>query len=95
MEVLATQRVAYEELRRRARTAVLALRDDPGYPELLERLAAACRRDLGEQAQLEIDPPEAGGVRARAGTRRVDYTLIALAERCVEELGPRLRRLWE
>ncbi|HEY7250034.1 MAG TPA: hypothetical protein VIG37_06030 [Methylomirabilota bacterium] len=95
MEVLAAQRAAYEELRRRARAAVLALRDDPGYPELLERLAAACRNDLGERAQLETDPPDAGGVRATAGTRSVDYTLIALAERCIDALGPRLRRLWE
>jgi len=95
MEVLAAQRAAYEELRRRARVAVLALRDDPDYPELLERLAAACRNDLGERAQLETDALDAGGVRASAGTRSVDYTLITLAERCIDALGPRLQRLWE
>jgi vacuolar-type H+-ATPase subunit E/Vma4 len=94
MEVLAAHRAVYEELLRRARTEVLKLRGEPSYPDLLERLAAACRRDLGDEAQLEIDPPDAGGVRASAGSRRVDYTLVALAESCVRELGPRLLRLW-
>ena len=47
MAVLAARRELYDELRRRARTAVLSLRDEPGYQELLERLAAAARRDLG------------------------------------------------
>lgn len=93
-EVLAAQRAAYDELRRRARTEVMALRDERGYPELLERLAAAARRDLGDGAEIEIDPPAQGGVRARAGSRQVDYTLTALAERCVRDLGPALAQLW-
>jgi hypothetical protein len=94
MTVLAEQRASYEELRRRARTAVLALRDDADYPELLERLAAAARRDLGDGAQLQIDPPELGGVLGSAGSRTVDYTLVALADRCIDDLGPRLATLW-
>jgi vacuolar-type H+-ATPase subunit E/Vma4 len=94
MTVLGAQRESYEELRRRARAAVLALRDEPGYPELLDRLAAAARRDLGDDAQLQIDPPDVGGVRGTAGTRAVDYTLAALADRCVDDLGPRLAALW-
>ena len=93
-EVLAAQRRAYEELQDRARAAVLSLRGEPGYPELLERLAAAARRDLGDAAQLEIDPPDAGGVRGTAGSLHVDYTLLTLADSCIRELGPRLRRLW-
>ena len=93
-EVLAAQRRAYEELQARARAAVLDLREEPGYPELLERLAAAARRDLGDAAQLEIDPPDAGGVRGTAGSLHVDYTLVTLAEGCVRDLGPGLRRLW-
>jgi hypothetical protein len=94
-DVLTARAGAYEELGRRAHTAVLELRHEDGYAELLARLAAAARRDLGDDADLEVDPPDAGGVRARAGTRLVDYTLPALAGRCVEALGPRLRRLWE
>ena len=94
MTVLAEQRASYDELRRRARVAVLTLRDEADYPELLERLAAAARRDLGDDAQLQVDPPEVGGVRATSGTRAVDYTLVALADRCVDDLGPRLAALW-
>jgi flagellar hook-length control protein FliK len=92
--VLAAERESYEELRRRARAAALALREDQGYPRLLERLAAAARGDLGEGAALQIDPPELGGVLATAGTRAVDYSLVALADRCVDHLGPRLEALW-
>ena len=94
-QVLTARGEAYEELRRRARLAVLALRHEAGYRDLLERLAAAARRELGDDADLEFDPPDAGGVRARAGTRLVDYTLPALATDCVEALGPRMARLWE
>jgi vacuolar-type H+-ATPase subunit E/Vma4 len=94
MEVLAVQRAASDELRRRARAAVLALREAPDYRELLERLTAAARRDLGDGAEIECDPPDVGGVRARAGTRLVDYTLVVLADRCVDALGSRLPRLW-
>src|ERR1035437_5695471 len=72
----------------------MALRGGRGYPELLQRLAAAARRDLGEDAEVEIDPPGLGGVRARAGSRRVDYTLASLADRRVEDLGPLLARRW-
>jgi vacuolar-type H+-ATPase subunit E/Vma4 len=92
MEVLAARREAYDELGRRARTAASALRDDAGYPDLLERLTAAARADLG--AGTEVQPDPAGGVRGRAGSRRVDYTLPALADRCVAALGPKARRLW-
>lgn len=95
MEVLEARGAVHEELHQRARTAVLALRDEAGYADLLARLAASARQDLGEDADLEIDPPDAGGVRAHAGTRLVDYTLPALAERCLEALGPRLRGLWK
>jgi V/A-type H+-transporting ATPase subunit E len=95
MEVLAARRSLYDELRRRAHDAVLKLREEPGYAELLHRLASVARRDLGSEAELEIDPEEVGGVRGRSGTRRVDYTLPALAERCVAGLGPSLIRLWE
>jgi vacuolar-type H+-ATPase subunit E/Vma4 len=93
-QVLAAQRISYEELLRGVRSEVIALQGEQAYPELLQRLAAAARRDLGEDAELEIDPPGLGGVRARAGSRRVDYTLPSLADRCVQDLGPLLARLW-
>jgi vacuolar-type H+-ATPase subunit E/Vma4 len=93
-QVLAARREAYDELRRAAREAAVGLRAGPGYDDLLQRLAAAARRDLGPDADVEIDPPDAGGVRAASGSRRVDYTLLALADRCIDDLGPALRRLW-
>ncbi len=93
-EVLRARREAYEELRRRGRAAVLRLREEPGYAAFLDRLAAGARRELGPEAQLEIDPPGAGGVRASAGSRRLDYTLQALADGCIGELGPALNELW-
>lgn len=94
IEVLGAQRAASDELRRCARAAALGLRDAPDYAELLDRLTAAARRDLGDDAEIERDPPDAGGVRGRAGTRQVDYTLVALADRCVDALGSRLSLLW-
>lgn len=93
-ELLAAQRAAYEELLRGVHSEVMTLREEPGHPALLQRLAAAARRDLGQDAEIEVDPPGLGGVRARAGSRQVDYTLASLAERCVRDLGPLLSRLW-
>ncbi len=93
-KALAAAGASYQELVLRVQAAVLDLRGEPGYADLLARLVAAARRDLGGDAELEVDPPDAGGVRARSGTRVVDYTLPALATGCLEALGPRLRRLW-
>ena len=93
-QVLAARRDAYDELRLRVREAVLRLRDDPEYDDLVERLSVQACRDLGPSATVERDPPGVGGVRAVAGSRLVDYTLPTLAERCVGHLGPAVRRLW-
>jgi vacuolar-type H+-ATPase subunit E/Vma4 len=92
--VLGAQRESYDQLCLRVRAAALALRGERDYQRLLERLSAAARRELGDDAELEVDPPELGGVRGKAGTRAIDYTLVAIAERCVDGLGPRLAALW-
>lgn len=92
--VLAAQRELYDELAAQARSAARDLRETPGYPSLLERLSEAARTQLGSDAELEIDPPETGGVRASNGARHVDYTLDALAGRCVERLGNAVEELW-
>ena len=91
--VLAARNDVYEELRRRAHAAADGLREGPGYPALLERLATQARSQLGPDAKLELDPP-GGGVVASSGARRVDYTLAALVERCIHLLGARMERLW-
>lgn len=94
LQVLAVQREIYDEFRRRARATVLGLREEPGYPALVDRLAACARRELGDGVEIERDPPGLGGVRATAGTRSVDLTLPTLADRAIAALGPRLRKLW-
>jgi vacuolar-type H+-ATPase subunit E/Vma4 len=81
-------------VRREARRAVLSLRDDPGYPRLLDRLGAAATAQLGPGAQIEVDPPGLGGVTGRAGPLVVDYTLPALADRALDDLGVELEELW-
>ena len=93
--VLEARRGVYDEFRGQAHAAALSLRDADGYPELLERLAKAARDQLGDGAELEIDPPDAGGVRGRAQNRGVDYTLPALADRCIAALGAELKGLWK
>jgi cell division septum initiation protein DivIVA len=94
LQVLGARRASYDVLRAQARDAALALRAEPGYADLLERLAAAARRELGPGADLTIDPAGRGGVVARAGSREIDFTLVVLAERCVERLGSKAAALW-
>ncbi len=92
--VLEARRSVYEEFRRETRAAALSLRGTDAYPALLEGLAKAARDQLGDGAELEIDPLDAGGVRGRARNRGVDYTLPALADRCIAALGAELEGLW-
>jgi vacuolar-type H+-ATPase subunit E/Vma4 len=92
--VLAVQRELFDDFCRDAREAVHRLRADRRYPALLERLSAAARAQLGEDCRLEIDPADAGGVLGSNGTRRVDYTLDALVDRCIERLGSEVKQLW-
>lgn len=91
---LAAQRTLVEELHRRSLDAAFAARDDPRYGDLLRRLAIRARAHLGPGAELELDPPGLGGVRARAGQRSVDYTLPTLVERTIRGLGLELEALW-
>lgn len=91
---LAAQRSLVDELRRRVRDQAFALRGGPSYEALLERLQALARSQLGDHAQLTVDPPDRGGVIARRDSASVDYTLPALAERALDELAGRVEELW-
>lgn len=91
---LGAQRLLLEELRQRALEAALERRADPMYPKLIDRLSRTARVQLGPDAALELDPPAAGGVIGRVDGRSVDYTLPALVERAIEDLGGRLEALW-
>ena len=91
---LEAERSLVDELRLRAYDAALELRTDPRYPELLERLSDAARSQLGTDVRLEVDPPEVGGVVARAGSMSVDYSLPALVDRAIVDLDGELEGLW-
>jgi hypothetical protein len=90
--VLAAQRLAWESLTAAAVEAASALRAEPGYPELLDRVRALGRAQLGQGASEQEG--DGGGVILRAGSRRVDYSLPALARRGLQELGGRVTELW-
>jgi vacuolar-type H+-ATPase subunit E/Vma4 len=93
-ELLATREQVYRDLLAAVRAAALELRDDERYPALLDRLEAVARDQLGADARVERDPPDRGGVVAVAGTRRVDYTLPALAERALRDHADEVAELW-
>ena len=88
---------AKDEVRRRLHHAVQAaafdLRSDPRYPELLNELERLARNQLGPNVQIERDDPS-GGIMAIAGSRQVDYTLPALAERALDALSDNVSLLW-
>lgn len=90
---LHAQREVYEDVRRQAHDGVQELRSTPRYDDLVERLAAHAQAVLGPDAEIERDPPE-GGVIARAGNRRLDYTLPVLVERCLARHAGAIERLW-
>jgi vacuolar-type H+-ATPase subunit E/Vma4 len=92
--LLGAQREVFEEFRREALRAALELRGSPSYPGLLDELSRRARTQLGEAAELDVDPAGSGGVIARDGDRRVDYSLPALVERCIAALGDRVEELW-
>jgi vacuolar-type H+-ATPase subunit E/Vma4 len=86
--LLEARREEYLALKQAARSAMAALRDDPSYPAMRERMADAVRRRLGPQAQ--IDDADGGGVLGRAPGRRVDYSLASLADQAADEVAAEL-----
>jgi hypothetical protein len=89
---LAAQRGAYDELRRRVRDAVGALREDPVYPRLHDRLEELARGLAGPSATVTRHP--AGGVVAQGPGTFVDCSLPRLADRAVDALGAEVSALW-
>lgn len=82
---LRARREAYDQLRRQSRQAVVRVRDEPGYAAIRETLAAVAHRLLGPDA--EIVEADGGGVMGRSGTRRVDLSLTAFADRAVDSVA--------
>jgi vacuolar-type H+-ATPase subunit E/Vma4 len=92
--VLRARRDVYEQFVSEAEAAALGLRGDREYAALLERLSAAVHERLGRGAQLEVDPPDSGGVRGHSGRRHVDYSLPVLVDDCLGRLAKRVQELW-
>jgi vacuolar-type H+-ATPase subunit E/Vma4 len=92
--VLDAEQGALRELHARVRDAVLHLREEPDYQQLLDGLTARVRARLGADARVVRDPEGLGGVIAEHGSRRLDYTLPALAELALAELGESIEELW-
>jgi vacuolar-type H+-ATPase subunit E/Vma4 len=94
--VLEARQAVYEDFRSRGLAEALAFRADrKEYARLLERLEDEARRSLGDDVEIERDPEDVGGIRARAGARSVDLTLPTLVDRCVADLGARVEELWQ
>lgn len=74
--------------------AVRDLPSDPRYPDLLVHLERLARNQLGPDVEIERDPDGFGGVIGRHGSRRVDYTLPALGDRALNQLGDDTEQLW-
>jgi vacuolar-type H+-ATPase subunit E/Vma4 len=91
-DVLAAQRTAYEQLRRRATDAVHRLRNEPDYPGLRELLAARAAEILGTDAAVTQD--SAGGIVAEAAGRRLDLSLTAFAVRAFQRIEADIDGLW-
>lgn len=80
-----------DEVVRKIKDAVLALRDDPEYPLLRDRLSGLAARAAGPGAVVTEHPQ--GGVIARAGGVTVDCSLPRLADRAVAALGAQIAAL--
>lgn len=90
--VLAAQREACEDLRRRVRAGVASLPGQPGYERLIHRITSLAARAAGPHAQLTSPP--SGGVVARSDGVIVDCSLGRLADLAVAELGAAITELW-
>jgi vacuolar-type H+-ATPase subunit E/Vma4 len=90
--VLAAQRAEYQDLRAQVLAVADDLRTEPGYQELLSRLAMIATQAAGPDAGVTVQPE--GGVVARSGDVVVDCTLPRLAGLVVDELGEQVRELW-
>ncbi len=89
--VLEADRAAQQYLAERIRAAVLALRNEAGYPQLRDRLSELAAGAAGPGAVL-ADHPD-GGVIATGPGVVVDCSLGKLADRAIAALGARIAEL--
>lgn len=92
--VLRAQRSVLVEARSAVQAAVRRLIDDPRYDRLLKRLTADARERLAPAGPVRITAVPDGGLVARAGSREIDYSLDAQADRCLQAMASDVERLW-
>lgn len=92
--VLSARSRTHDRLVEAAHAAALAMRHDPRYPALLDHFEAMAREQLGDDAKIERDPTPGGGIVAELGSRRVDYSLLQLADRALDVLADEVARSW-
>ncbi len=91
-QLLAARDDAYRSWRQEGAEAVLRLRDDPRYQSWKEALTRTARDMLGADAHV-VEHPQ-GGVVAELGSRRVDLSLPALADRALDQVAEEVDGLW-
>ena len=79
--ILEAEQATYQDLAGRIRAAVLALRDQPGYPQLRQRLIERAASAAGPGAV--IADHDDGGVIATAPGVVVDCSLDRLADQAI------------
>lgn len=89
--ILSAQREMFEELRD---SVARAVRADPRYPALLERLARDGQRQLGPGAEVELHRDGEDGVRVTRKGRWIDWSVAAIVARGLDRLGPQVTELW-
>jgi vacuolar-type H+-ATPase subunit E/Vma4 len=90
-QLLGADLTSYEQIAGQIRSAVLALRSSPGYPQLRARLAQAASAGAGPDAAI-TEPPEGGAVATAPGVV-IDCSLGRLADRAIVALGPAMAAL--
>lgn len=94
VRIRTAQRDAHQRLVDTTREAFLSLREEASYASLLDRLAELAQAQLGPEAEITRDPVSVGGVVATDGSRLVDYTLPALADRALDALADQVSQVW-
>ena len=106
-EQLAEARSEARRVVLRARQAVLAdassaahsaaheLVGEPAYARLIKTLTAEVHERLSTAAaRAHVEAAPGGGLRARAGSHEIDYSLDAQVDRCMRAMSSGLERLW-
>jgi hypothetical protein len=92
--ILRAQRRAYEALRQGVRAELARNIESPQGVALLLRLETLARARLGPDATVERLDGGCIGVRATAGSRRLDVPVDRFIEREIAGFGDRIAALW-